>query len=179
MKPVLAILAGHHGIGTGASFADRDEWALARGDALELYLQLAHDGIVTPVLEPIAEDNAPGEHNPRERSAKWALLQKASAAIEVHYNSFATTAPSGHCVCSNRMTPFVAAMVRALDTLPNPHRDTLINVDYEIPRLMDPTPCVLLEPAFLFEDIVGEVSWRPMLVAAVKSGIYTYFAGEE
>jgi N-acetylmuramoyl-L-alanine amidase len=179
MKPIIAILAGHHGIGTGASSKGRDEWALARGDALELYLQLARDGIVTPVLEPIAEDDSPGERNPRARSAKWALAQKVSAAIEIHYDSFEKPTPHGHHVCSNRLTPFVEAMARALDTLPNPHRDTQINVEYEIPRLMDPIPCVLLEPAFIFEPIVGTPEWRPTLVAAIKQGVYAYFAGEE
>jgi hypothetical protein len=177
-KPILAVLCGHHGRGTGASKGNRDEWTLARGDALELYLQLDRDGIITPVLEPIADDANVAEKNPRARAAKWALLQGASAAIELHYNSFFTEAfVAGHCVCSNRMTPFVEAMVRAMDTLPNRHRDTRINVEYEIPRLMDPIPCVLLEPAFIFEACVALPDWRPMLVVAIKQGIYTYFAG--
>jgi hypothetical protein len=70
-------------------------------------------------------------------------------------------------------------MARALDTLPNPHRDTIIKADFTLPRLMEPIPCVLLEPAFIFEEIVGTPEWRPMLVAAIKAGIYKYFAGEE
>jgi hypothetical protein len=179
MKQIVAILSGHHGIGTGASFADRDEWALARGDALELYLQLTRDGIVKPVLEPIAADDTPLEKDPIPRAALWALSNKPAAVIELHYNSFDTTKPRGHCVVSNKMTSLVEAMAKGLDMLPNPHRDTIIDAGFQLPRLVDPIPCCLLEPAFIFELIVTETSWRPMLVAAIKGGIYKYFEAED
>lgn len=178
-SPIVAILAGHHGIGTGASSFGRDEWSLARGDALEPYLQLSLDGIITPVLEPIAEDNDAAESAPLIRAARWALSQGAAAAIDLHYNSYETTFPSGHLVCSSRMTPFVECMARALDVLPNKRRDTIINSAFILPRLMDPIPCVLLEPAFIFESCVGLPDWRALLVAAIKGGLYKYFAGGE
>jgi N-acetylmuramoyl-L-alanine amidase len=179
MKPTLAILAGHHGRGTGSSAGAIDEWALAHRDALELYLQLDRDGIITPALEPIAEDNTPGELNPRERAAAWALKHKPAAVIELHYDSFETSKPAGHSVCSNRLTPFAEVMDRALDALPNPHRSMIIDAGFQIPRLLDPIPCVLLEPAFIFEPIIETCEWRPMLVAAIKAGLYKYFAGED
>lgn len=178
MKPVIAILCGHHGIGTGAAFKERDEWSLARGDALELYLQLRRDGIIKPVLEPIAEDDNPseGKHDSLLRCARWALSQKPAAVVEIHYNSFETSKPSGHFLCSNAMTPFVEVMADALDVLPNPRRDTIIDAGYVVASLVDPIPYVLLEPAFIFEPCVGEPSWRPMLVAAIKRGLYKYLA---
>lgn len=183
MKPVLAILVGHHGLGTGTGTSrdGRDEWALARGDALELYLQLTRDGIIEPHLEPIAEDDNPaeGKSDSLLRSARWALVQKLWAVIEIHYNSFTTDKPSGHLVCSNRMTPFVECMARALDVLPNRRRDTVINAGFVLPSLLDPVPFCLLEPAFIFEPLVAEVLWRPMLVAAIKAGLYKYFNGGE
>lgn len=178
MKPVVAILAGHHGRGTGASYRERDEWALARADALELYLQLSRDGLTHPILEPIAADDNPGEIEPLVRSALWALSNKASAAIELHYNSFETTKPSGHCVVSNRMSSLVEHMARALDTLPNKRRETIINAGFKLPRLLEPIPCVIVEPAFIFEDLLRDQSFAAMLLAALKRGVYSYYSLE-
>ena len=179
VKPIIAILAGHHGAGTGATFKDRDEWVLVREDICELYVQLKHDEILQPVVEPIREDSDPREQKSHLRSARWAMSQKADAAIELHYNSYTSTSPTGHLVASNKLTPFVTCMADALDVLPNRRRDTIINVDFLLPKLLDPTPCVLLEPAFIFEPIVGTHQWRPQLVLAIKQGLYKYFAGGE
>jgi N-acetylmuramoyl-L-alanine amidase len=175
MKPVLAILAGHHGTGTGASFEDRDEWTLAREDALALFDELLRDGIVTPVLEPVEQDNDIHEKAPITRAARWAIAQKADAVIELHYNSFFTTNCSGHTVKANKLTPFVDCMARALDALPNRRRDTEINAGMILCNELGATPSVLIEPAFIFEPIVETVEWRPMLVAALKQGLYKYF----
>jgi hypothetical protein len=179
MKPVLAILGGHHGLGTGASFKERDEWRLATEDAIELCRQLYRDGIIEPRMEPIAQNDAPTDPMPITRSARWVLAQKPDAVIELHYNSFDTPTVSGHLVCSNTMTPFVEAMARCLDVLPNQKRGTIINVDFLLPKLLDPIPCCLIEPAFLFEKIIVDPTWRPMLVSALKNGLYKYFAGED
>jgi N-acetylmuramoyl-L-alanine amidase len=46
-------------------------------------------------------------------------------------------------------------------------------------NLVEPIPSVLLEPAFIFNDIIMTPEWRPQLVAAIKNGLYKYFAGEE
>ena len=178
-KPIIAILAGHHGIGTGASLRWNDEWNLAWEDKLNLFHELTRDGILHPVMEPVVDDMDPHERTPITRAARWAMSQKADAAIELHYNSMEEPKYSGHLVCSNRMTPFVSCMADALDVLPNRRRDTIINVDFLLPKLLDPIPCVLLEPAFIFEPIVGTHQWRPQLVLAIKHGLYKYFAGEE
>lgn len=179
MKPIVAILAGHHGRGTGATSFGRDEWELAWWDKFELFAALMHDNIVYPVMEPVAEDMDPREHAPITRAARWALSQKPAVIIDLHYNAMETPGYEGHLVVSNTMTPFVEAMERALDTLPNRHRDTIINADFLLPKLVDPIPCVLLEPAFIFEPCVGNPQWRPMLIAAIKAGIYGYFTGAE
>lgn len=176
-KPIVAILAGHHGRGTGASTVERDEWELVRKDAGELFVALQRDSIVTPMLEPYDDD--PKVARPIERAAKWCIAHKADVVVEFHYNSFSNTQPAGHCVVSNKLTPFVETMADALDVLPNKRRSTIINEDFILPRLLGAIPCVLLEPAFIFEDGITKPEWRPMLVSAVKSGLYKYFAGGE
>lgn len=179
MKPILAILCGHHGIGTGASFEGRDEWKLATEDGIELCRQLYRDGIIEPRMEPIAQDNTPGEKQPILRSARWALSQKPQAVIELHYNSEPSATAEGHLVVAGSASPFVDAMSHALDALPNRKRPDIIDAGFILPRLVAPTPCCLIELAFLFEKIVVDPTWRPMLVAALKTGFYKYFAGEE
>jgi len=174
---VVCILAGHHGPKTGASYNGLDEWTLVRHDAGELFVALQRDGILTPMLEPYDDD--PSEGRPILRAARWCKAHNADAVIEFHYNSHTSTTPTGHCVVSNKLTPFVTCMANALDVLPNKRRDTIINEGFILPRLVEPIPCVLLEPAFIFEACVVLPEWRAMLVSAVKEGLYKYFAGGE
>lgn len=175
MKPIVCILIGHHGKGTGASDVDSDEWQLSAADAEALYFRLLEDGYVVPIIEPIEQDSNVDEKNPRERAAAWAKAQNANVVLELHYNSFETTTPEGHLVTTNAPSSFANIMSLALGALPNSSRGVLIQENLEIPKRLAPTPCILLEPAFIFEAVVDTITWRPMLVNAIVSGIYKYF----
>ena len=171
MTPRVAILAGHYGPGTGASFEGRDEYTLARRDALMLYAELLRDELVIPMLEPVEANTVA----PIATAARWVVAQKATIAVEMHYNSHAgEPRATGNEVVAANATPLALAMDKALATLPNKHREWKLVSNLLLPKLLDPVgiPCVLVEPAFIWEPQVETPEWPAQVAAAVKAGIY-------
>ena len=186
MKHNIALIVGHYGPGTGCSTNGRDEWALAQKDVELLYSELLREQLVRPLMFNIDHRELRWKilgdllttRNQIAIKANWASAVQAIVAIEFHYNSADIAAVEGNLIVAPMMSQFAQFMDRALATLPNRHRDPIINSKFYFFQFMQDIPTIILEPAFIFEDAIEQDDWRPMLVSAVKHGIYDYFGLE-
>jgi len=179
----IALLVGHHGKGTGASFTDkegreRDEYVWAWMDAHTIGKELEARGHRVEVMH-VDRDN------PRDRAfatlfadrgglaacnidvrAAWAVAFGADVAIEFHYNSAEDQNAKGHEVLIDDNEPVGS---------PSERIATLIHDNLSLAHALHPSrgvkrarlrvtellrrsgvPCCLLEPAFLFESILDD-----------------------
>ena len=185
MKHKVALIVGHYGPGTGCSTTGRDEWTLAQKDVELLYSELLREQLIQPLMFYIDRRELRWSilgdllttRNQIFIKSNWASAVQAAVAIEFHYNS-AIRIAEGNLIVAPMMSHFAQRMDRALTTLPNRHRDPIINSRFYLFQFMQDMPTIILEPAFIFEDAIDNDAWRPMLVAAVKHGIYDYFGLE-
>lgn len=180
----IALIVGHIGKGTGATFGDRDEWTMARRAARECYMELMHSGVAIPLFFEInrAElrwrilgdllDDATDD----KIKSHWVRETHADAVIDFHYNSADDTRAKGHEIIVPAMSRFARCMDAALDMLPNRHREPIINNGFRLFRKLADTDIepVIIEPAFIFEKWVGDPAHVRMLATALIWGITRY-----
>jgi len=179
MRPRVAILAGHYGPGTGASWQGRDEWTLARRDALMLYAELLRDEIlVPPALEPFEETAKLTKLGSIRQAARWAMTLPAHAIVELHYNSAASQDMkiAGNELVVGNKGVYADTLDRALAALPNRHRDIKVRPELELFKCLPYHPVVIVEPAFIWEPQVETGEWSAQVAVALKHGLYKYFA---
>jgi hypothetical protein len=191
----VGILVGHYGAGTGCSWEGRDEWIFAHSDAWEIFNGLMSQSRQTgfeiaPVVISINREMSPwiyidravGLYKSRniDIRAEWAADVKCDAVVELHYDSFETTEPSGHTIFVNQEES-TASMTLAtciknkFPALGNRCRG-IKNASMRILNKLESSgiPCVLIEPAFIFEPGVVKVDWRAKYAAAVRDGILDF-----
>jgi len=181
----LAIIAGHHGPGTGAAYLDRDEWAFNVQTAVALYSRIAGEGSLPCDLRYVNQ-SFPGPHAEEqifELKAAWARGIGATHVIEIHYNSqedLKAPLAEGNELLWNVGTEahWVACLQNGLATLPNPHRPGFAGPHKRIFTILPELQVAIVEPAFLFEDRILEPSWIPTVCNALKAGLYEYFGLE-
>lgn len=196
MKRKLGIMVGHYGLGTGASYELRDEWALAMQDATELSSRLLLDGFVEPIIISIDRANMTwhivdkcfrdagglSRKNINLR-AEWATSAQCDLAVELHYNSYTDASVIGHEVLVYRDAPiegpsrcFAHEIIAQLNERFPQHRNRGIkDRGIAILRLLDKImPIVLVEPAFIFEEILDRTTWREEYADALKSAVYRF-----
>lgn len=196
MKRKVGILVGHYGVGTGATFEERDEWALSMLDAQELFAKLNLDGLVEPAIFSIDRRNTHWQIVDRvfgdagglsgrniNLRAEWAELVECDLAIELHYNSFSDPGVSGHEVLVNREAGaengsrrLAREIIDQLSAKFPMHRNRGIkDSGVAILRLLDPSmAAALIEPAFIFEEILARSAWRDEYADALRSAVYRY-----
>jgi hypothetical protein len=179
LKPIVAILAGHHGPGTGAHARDNDEWSLARRDSLMLFSQLLREDLITPELEPMENTAILDKHTAIEAAATWVKLTGANACIELHYNSCETKDEkiAGNELVAPAINHFTATLDKWLSTLPNRHRAIKIEPDMLLFKHLEGAPVAIIECAFIWEPEIDKPEWASMVAAALKRGLYKYFEG--
>ena len=166
----VALIVGHIGPGTGATFEDRDEWSMARIDAQNLYDELKHSGDATPLYLSINRDELRWkilgdlltDKTDDKIKARWIREVRADLAIDFHYNSAQDTRARGHEIIAPEFNYLAQCMDAALDILPNKHRDPIINNGFRLFRKLEGSdiPSVIIEPAFIFEPDVISAGWR-------------------
>lgn len=201
MKTV-GILVGHYGRGTGASHGDFDEWKLAMQDASLLADRLNADKIVNWKLIALDKDSHPwdlvqklwpmgSKYGDKKLREQWARREHLDLAIELHYNSHTTQfwtskktgqrhPIQGHQVMihTDQVHPHSIDLAHSLQTALNSklgNRDRGIKkASLSILRRLKHIPCVLVEPAFIFESSIREPSWPDVYSEALQDGIYDF-----
>jgi len=199
MKRRVAILVGHHGPGTGASFDTRDEWTYSMAAAGLLSNMLVKDGIEASVVfidhrQPmwVAVSSELGEKGGlkvrnQEIRAKWAATIGVDCAVELHMNSAVDHDVAGHEVIVDDDEPVNSPshnLAKSINTAlglafpGHPNRGVKLMKLQVLDMLRTfHIPCCLVEPAFLFEDLVAdERAWRENYTAALFAGIKTFLA---
>jgi len=117
--------------------------------------------------------------------AQMAKLKACDLLIELHYNYFADHAVSGH---EAHVFPGDAAsadwarliMAEMEQAFPGHRERGVKESEFKILSLMSPTiPTVLMEPAFIFEDILDGDDWRDKYVGALVAATYRYLELDE
>ena len=177
-KPIIAILAGHYGSRTGASYGTHDEWSYARRDALMLYSELIRDDVLMPILEPLETKQGNNKLKSIREAAAWANMHNAAVVIEFHYNSADSQDRNikGNELVVPSETAFSVVLDKALATLPNKHRRILVDPELELFENID-VPVAIIESAFVWEPEIETPEWGAMLAVAVKQALYKYFKG--
>ena len=180
----VALIVGHIGKGTGATFENRDEWSIARDDARRLYMSLMnHDDIVPSYFEINRDElrwsilgDLLNDKSDDSIKANWVRTVRADCVIDFHYNKFKDASVSGHLIVAPEMNRFATCIYAALEMLPNRHRDPIVNNGFRLFQRLenDGIPSVIIEPAFIFEPAAGDKSFHVQLVDALKWGLERY-----
>lgn len=180
----VALIVGHIGRGTGATFNDRDEWSLAREDAQRLYMSLMRHDDIMPVYFEINRDELRwkilgdllDDKTDDTIKTNWVREVRADCVIDFHYNSHPDTRANGHEIIAPTMDRFATCIEASLDMLPNRHRDAIVNNGFRLFERLenDGIPSVIIEPAFLFEPVVGDKSFHVQLIDALQWGLERY-----
>jgi len=185
-RPTAALIVGHYGRGTGATYPPhalatgaviKDEVALANRDAVNVFGELARDNLVTPLIFSIDRHVPVWKYVHLTTSIqldiklRWIEDVKPDVVVEFHYNSFSDESVEGNEVVAAGLTPFAGVMAHALHALPNKSRATKVK-RLKIFRATPPT--VIVEPAFLAEKRVESIRFAAMVAVAVKHGVYKY-----
>jgi len=182
----VAIICGHFGPWTGASWEGVDEWDLAQKSALAVYESLLQDQAFHPLLFQIDKSELRwticrdflGKRSSLRIKSRWIEEVSPDAVLEFHYNSAADFRACGHEVVYETFSNLVPAMDRGLEILPNRHRDPKrrnLLLQSFLEELDNPPPFVILEPAFIFEKDIHESEWNQFLITAVQYGLKEYF----
>lgn len=184
----IALIVGHIGKGTGATFGERDEWTMARRAARDLYIELMHSDAAMPLYFEINRDELRwrilgdllDDRTDDSIKANWLQETRSDAVIDFHFNSAADTRAKGHEIIAPEMSRFARCMNAALDILPNRHRDPIINNGFRLFRKLDGTGIapVIIEPAFIFEKGIDEPAYHKTLTTALVWGITRYAADD-
>ena len=193
MKPMkkVGILVGHYGKGTGAKYEVLDEWTLARDDAMMLQTRMMSEGDIFPIVIVIDRQDHPwniiertfglrGEKNILLREA-WAIEKGIDLALELHYNSFSDPSVHGHEVLIPRdPSPDARRLGRLINdgmtnVFPNKNRGVKESGVMILRKLSDRIPAVLIEPAFIFEELVQSPAWREKYVEILAESVRKFF----
>lgn len=175
----LAILVGHYGRGTGASWQGRDEWALALADARALEERLIQEGRLGPLLffiDQDTKDQGIAWTTPRQIAVKlrWLADVKPDAALELHYNSAEDEGAAGNELCYYQLGDLPVEIGEAMKSLPNKHRGIKYRDNLRILKT-EICPIAIVEPAFIFEPQVGGPEFRAAVVEALHRGINAFY----
>ena len=184
----IALIVGHIGVGTGATWNDRDEWTMARRAARDLYIELMHNDVAMPLYFEINRrelrwrilGDLLDDRTDDKIKANWLQETRADAVIDFHFNSADDTRAKGHEIIAPEMSRFALCMDAALDMLPNKHRDPIINNGFRLFRKLAGTDIapVIIEPAFIFENGIDEPEFGKLLTSALAWGIARYAADD-
>jgi len=201
VRPIIGISVGHYGPAVAfegmdradvcTSHLDRDEWTYSRNDMVSLIRKFGMGGLVYP--EPVCIDarhidwravsrvhGFVGNYDIRLR-AQMAKLKECDLLIELHYNYYSDHAVSGHEAHvfggEDKSAEWAEMILGEMDGAFPEHRNRGVKEsEFKILQLMQGAmPTVLMEPAFIFEDILEDTeAWRERYTTALVAATYRF-----